>query len=105
MLIETRLQSLAWDKSGGNLFTAQAVAGIKGGVSLDQALARNVGNLDSDAKGELQVDDPRGGEYRCGVSGADQPVRAMKPGNAGRAKGLNCPALTVSQPAMGGAHG
>jgi hypothetical protein len=43
MHIETRLQSLAWDKSGGYLFTAQTVAGIKGGVSLDQALARNVG--------------------------------------------------------------
>jgi hypothetical protein len=43
MHIETRLQSLAWDKSGGDLLTAQTVAGIKGGVSLDQALAWNVG--------------------------------------------------------------
>ncbi len=28
-VIETRLQSLAWDKVWGDLFTAQTVAGIK----------------------------------------------------------------------------
>ena len=38
-------------------------------------------------------------------AGADQPVVAKKSGNADGAKGLNCPALFVSQPAMGGAYG
>lgn len=35
--------------------------------------------------------------------GADGPVVAMKPVNAGRAKGPDSPADGVGQPAMGGA--
>jgi hypothetical protein len=35
--------------------------------------------------------------------GADGPVVAMKPGNAGGAKGLDFPADDTGQPAMGGA--
>jgi hypothetical protein len=38
-------------------------------------------------------------------AGADQPAVVMKSGNADGAKGLNCPALFVSQPAMGGSYG
>ena len=60
------------------------------------------GNLNSDAKGDLQVADPRGVEYRCGVSGADGLVVVMKPGNAGGAKGPGTPAQGCGQPAMGG---
>jgi len=37
-------------------------------------------------------------------AGADQSVVAKKSGNADGAKGLNCPALFVSQPAMGGTY-
>ena len=37
-------------------------------------------------------------------AGADQLVVAMKPGNAGGAKGLNCPAKSEGQPETGGAH-
>jgi len=36
---------------------------------------------------------------------ADQPAVVMNSGNADGAKGLNCPALFMSQPAMGGAYG
>jgi hypothetical protein len=36
---------------------------------------------------KLQVDDPRGREYGCGVSGADCLVVVMKRGNARGAKG------------------
>ncbi len=36
-------------------------------------------------------------------TGADQLVVAMKPGNLGRAKGLDRSALLISQPKMGGA--
>jgi len=61
------------------------------------------GNLSSDAKGDLQVVDPRGAEYRCGVPGADGLVVVMKPGNAGGAKGPGTLAPVCGQPAMGGA--
>src|SRR4051794_41968589 len=37
-------------------------------------------------------------------TGADQPVVASKPGNAGGAKGLNGSADGMDQPAMGGIH-
>src|SRR5262245_15478624 len=37
-------------------------------------------------------------------TGADQPVVASKPGNAGGAKGLNGSAEGMDQPAMGGIH-
>ena len=37
-------------------------------------------------------------------TGADQPVVALKPGNAGGAKGLNGSAEGMDQPAMGGIH-
>jgi hypothetical protein len=36
--------------------------------------------------------------------GTDGFVRAVKPGNAGRAKGPDSPAEGVGQPAMGGAN-
>jgi hypothetical protein len=36
-------------------------------------------------------------------AGTDGSVRAMKPGNAGRAKGPDSPAEGIDQPAMGGA--
>ena len=32
-----------------------------------QALVRNVGTYDVDVKGEIQVEDPQGCEYRYGV--------------------------------------
>ena len=37
-------------------------------------------------------------------AGADESAVAMKPGNAGRAKGFDSPAKGGSQPAMGGAN-
>jgi hypothetical protein len=37
-------------------------------------------------------------------TGADQPVVASKPGNAGGVKGLNGSAEGMDQPAMGGIH-
>lgn len=45
-------------KLGGRLLTAQAVIGIKGGVSPVQALVWNVGTCRLDAKGDIQVEDP-----------------------------------------------
>jgi len=37
--------------------------------------------------------------------GADRLVVATMPGNAGGAKGSDCPAVAMSQPVRGGAHG
>ncbi len=45
----------------------------EGGVNVVQALVRNVGTCRSDAKGELQVVVPQGGEYRCGAQGRSSP--------------------------------
>ena len=57
-VIETRLQSLAWDavKAG----PAYGLDGDrrKGGANSVQALAGNVGTCRHDAKGEAQVEDP-----------------------------------------------
>jgi len=57
-VIETRLQSLAWDA-----VKARPAYGLdddrrKGGASSVQALAGNVGTCRHDAKGEAQVEDP-----------------------------------------------
>lgn len=39
----------------------------EGDVKVIWALVRNVGTYDVDDKGEFQVEDPPGREYRCGV--------------------------------------
>ena len=58
--VKTRGKSLTWDKSGGE--PAYCPGGIRheGGVNLVLALLCNVGTCRSDAKGEIQVEDPRG---------------------------------------------
>jgi hypothetical protein len=58
--VETRGKLLTWDKSGGE--PAYCAGGIRheGGVTLCQASVRNVGPCRPDAKGEIQVEDPRG---------------------------------------------
>ena len=74
------------------------------GANLVQAFMRNVGTWRSDVKGEAQG----AGTPRVRVpkrsAGADQLVVAMKPGNAGGAKGLNHPAAEAGQPERGGAR-
>ncbi len=76
-----------------------------GGVTLFQALLGNVGTGRADAKGEIQV----GNSTRMSVpmpgTGTEQLVVALKPGNAGGAKGLRHSVLTLGQPKRGGAHG
>ena len=58
--VKTRGESLPWDKSGGK--PAYCPDGIRheGGVTLSQAFVVNVGTGRPDAKGEIQVEDPRG---------------------------------------------
>lgn len=43
--VETGAESLPWDKSGGDLFTDPGGVRLRGGVKLQQVLARNVGTL------------------------------------------------------------
>jgi hypothetical protein len=56
------------------------------GVSPAQACVRNVGTFCFDAKGEIQVDAPTRMRVPMRSRGADGPVVAMKPVNAGGAK-------------------
>src|SRR5215813_8504094 len=102
-VIETRLQSLAWD--GVKARPAYGLGGDrrKGGVSLVRALMENVGTCRHDAKGRPQWTTHKGQVPMRGT-GADQPVVASKPGNAGGAKGLNGSADGMDQPARGGNH-
>jgi hypothetical protein len=72
------------------------------GAILVQAFMWNVGTWRSDAKGAAQgAGTPRVGVPRRSA-GTDQLVVAMKPGNAGGAKGLNCSVSGASQPERGG---
>jgi hypothetical protein len=74
------------------------------GAILVQAFMRNVGTWRSDAKGATQgAGTPRVRVPKRGA-GADQLVVAMKPGNAGGAKGLSRSVSGMSQPVRGGAH-
>ena len=59
-VIETRLQSLAWDQAQG--VPADCLSGDRheDGVSPAQARERNVGTWRLDVKGDIQVADPRG---------------------------------------------
>jgi hypothetical protein len=57
-VIETGLQSLVRDEARGKPADCPSGDRHRGGVSPAQALVRNVGTFDLDAKGELQVVDP-----------------------------------------------
>ena len=72
-VIETRLQSLAWDEARGMPAYCPSGDRHEGGVSSAQALVRNVGTCRLDAKGDLQVEAPRGAEYRCEAQGRTGP--------------------------------
>ena len=57
---ETRLQSLAWDAARRMPADCPSGGRHEDGVSPVQARVRNVGTCRLDAKGEIQVEDPRG---------------------------------------------
>lgn len=58
--IETRLQSLAWDKAWRKPADCPGGGRHEGGVNMAQALVWNVGTYDADEKGEIQVVAPQG---------------------------------------------
>jgi hypothetical protein len=102
--IKTGVQSLLRDKAREQPAYCPSGDRHKGGVSLAQALVRNVGTSGLDVQGRT----PSGGPARSRVpmrgGGADRPVVAMKPGNAGGVKGPDDLAEGIGQPAMGGAR-
>lgn len=63
------------------------------------------GNLPSRCQGRTPSGGPTRGRVPMRDGGADRPVGATKPGNAGGAKGPNHPAKPRGQPEMGGTDG
>ena len=72
-------------------------------MSLIQALVWNVGTCRLDAKGATQAEIPRGSEYRGEAQRRSNPYERGRLGNGAGAKGLRYPALSLGQPARGGA--
>jgi hypothetical protein len=91
--IETRLGSLAWDKAWGKPVYCPGGGRHKSGVSPESGSCAERGNLSPRCQGRS----PSGGPTRSRVpmrgTGADRPVVAKKPGNAGGARGPSCPAF------------
>jgi hypothetical protein len=75
----------------------------KDGVTLIQALVRNVGTCRSDDKGETQVEETTRVRVPMRDTGAEQSVVVEKSRNGDGAKGLRCLPLFAGQPEMGGA--
>src|SRR5436190_8259608 len=90
---ETRLQSLAWDPA--EEIPAYGLGGDrhKGGVISVPALAGNVGSWSPRWQGKATRGRPPRATLPRRGTGSDQPIVALKPGNAGGAKGLNGSAL------------
>jgi len=108
--IKTEVVQLSREEPGGNLFTAQAVSGVKVARAWSGLLHGTCEPVtlmlrpeiwekpEMAAKGELQAAETARGRVLMRSTGADRPVVAMKPGNAGGAKGAGYPDLIVGQP-------
>ncbi len=103
-VIETRGESLTWDKVWKGPVYGPDGDRHKGGMSVIRARMRNVGSCGADAKGEGQGDELTRPRVPKRHRGADRLIVVMKPGNAGGAKGANGSAKGMDQPAMGGVH-
>ena len=73
----------------------------KGGASPTQAVGRNVRTCRPDAKGEPQAAETVRGRVPMRDTGAGRPIVAMRPGNAGGAKGADYLGLLAGQPLVG----
>ena len=110
-VIETGVQSLPRDESGGCLPIGQMVTGVK--VARAQfrhrhetwepvAPAAPVGCWAGRPKGAPQAAETVRGRVPVRGTGADRLVVAVRPGNAGGAKGTGCPGSFGGQPASPG---
>jgi hypothetical protein len=106
-VIETGVQLLPRDESGGNLPTGQAVTGVKVARARSRhrhetwepvAPAVPVGCWTGRWKGVLQAAESARGRVPVRGTGADRLVVAVRPGNAGGAKGAGCPGSFGGQP-------
>ena len=111
--IKTEVAIQLRDESGGYLSTAQMVSGIQVARACFRLWYRTwepvvsivlagTQRISCQRKGGPQeAKTPRGGVPMRGT-GADRPVRAVKPGNSGRAKGTDNLGLHSGQPLLGG---
>jgi len=99
--VETRPESLAWDKAQGE--PAYGLGGVRheGGVILIQALVRNVGTCRLDGKGRNSSGGPARMRVPMRGTGTEQPIVATKSAKADGAKGLCYPAEIADQPEDG----
>ena len=113
--IKTEGESFLRDEPGGNLPTAQAVSGIKAAraqLRLWCGTCEPVAPSPTAVHWTTTVPRPReGGPQAAGTArgrvprrgtGTDRPVVAMRPGNAGGAKGTGRPGSLAGQPSLGG---
>ncbi len=107
--IETGVQLLPRDESGGCLSIGQVVSGVKVararfrrwcGTWERLAPIRLVVCWSGRREGEPQAAETVRGRVPTRGRRADRLVVAMKPGNAGGAKGTGCPGSFGDQPAM-----
>ena len=110
-VIETGVQLLPRDEPGGGLLTGQVVTGVEvararfrrrhGTWELSPQRCRD-GCWTDRPKGAPQAADTARGRVPVRGTGADRLVVAVRPGNAGGAKGPGCPGSLGGQPAWPG---
>jgi hypothetical protein len=112
--IKTRVQLLPWEESGGCLFIGQMVSGMKVararfrlrcGTWERLAPILLVGCWTGRQEGESQAAETVRERVPMRGRRADRLVVAMKPGNAGGAKGTGCPGSFDDQPRRAGGVG
>ena len=110
--IETRPERTAWDEPGGSLPTGQAVSGmevarawsgLRCGTCEPVVPRPHTASGAVLARGRARKREPQAAESARGRvamrgTGADRPVVAVRPGNAGGAKGAGHPGLFSGQP-------
>src|SRR5215470_12667964 len=101
--VETAGVSLTRDELRRCLLTDRSGIRHSGGLSLPEAVKRNVGTWDSDVNGEATSGRTTRARVRKRSPGAEQLVVARKSRKRDGAKGLRYGAEFKGQPAMGGA--
>ena len=110
-VIETGVQSLPRDEPGGCLLTGQVVTGVEVARARFRhwhrtwepvAPAALAGCWTGRPKGAPQAAETARGRVLVRGTGTDRLVVAVRPGNAGGAKGPGCPGLLGGQPVWPG---
>jgi len=106
--IGTRVGNRPWEEREGNLFPAHAVPGMEAARAW---FRRRCGTWEPvhrysrhcvRREGDLQAAETARGRVPMRSTGTDHLVVAMKPGNAGGAKGVDHPGVAGGQPPRGG---